>query len=385
CCQFQQSSGQLTMAVVSTVADVYDAASAIGKDFELLIDRYGPDCVSGLMPKVIGVLEELESVTSQREDDARRLAELERCQERLDQERRARQSDRARHERELEQSEDLWRGEAKDLSDALARCQEENKRLLAAAASSASQKAELNDGTIAADRDGAARLQQMPDLQGMAKLKATIEAQRDEIRRLQRDLAQCQTDSEALQSQSDRLARANAEYRRRHSVSSRQAQRLLESQADLEARLAASDQALRLAAEAGTTAEGCADASPEPALMTQEQLMERLRQDGKLVIDKSDPNRPRFTLCELRDVLTERNELKVRLIEVEEELVAYKQASEKAAAAAAAASAATVAPEDAPVQGPINREPDEKLFPQDVGSRIGIKHFFQGLLDRVQN
>uniref|UniRef100_A0A1I8IM53 DNA polymerase eta n=1 Tax=Macrostomum lignano TaxID=282301 RepID=A0A1I8IM53_9PLAT len=116
--------------------------------------------------------------------------------------------------------------------------------------------------------------------------------------------------------------------------------------------------------------------SPEPALMTQEHLMERLRQDGKLVIDKSDPNRPRFTLCELRDVLTERNELKVRLIEVEEELVAYKQASEKAAAAAAAASAATVAPEDAPVQGPINREPDEKLFPQDVGSRIGIKHFY---------
>ena len=48
---------------------------------------------------------------------------------------------------------------------------------------------------------------------------------------------------------------------------------------------------------------------------------------GKIVIDLADPNRPRFTLNELRQVLTERNELKTKLIEVEEELHNYKPAS----------------------------------------------------------
>lgn len=37
-----------------------------------------------------------------------------------------------------------------------------------------------------------------------------------------------------------------------------------------------------------------------------------------------DPNRPRFTLNELRTVLMERNELKAKLMEVEEELDSYK-------------------------------------------------------------
>jgi len=35
-----------------TVVDVYDLASVIGKDFELLIDRFGTESVTHLMPKV---------------------------------------------------------------------------------------------------------------------------------------------------------------------------------------------------------------------------------------------------------------------------------------------------------------------------------------------
>ena len=53
-------------------------------------------------------------------------------------------------------------------------------------------------------------------------------------------------------------------------------------------------------------------------------MEERLHQDGKVVIDMKDPDRPRFTLSELREVILERNELKTKLIEVEEELAVYK-------------------------------------------------------------
>ncbi|NXU27595.1 RIPL2 protein, partial [Thalassarche chlororhynchos] len=44
----------------------------------------------------------------------------------------------------------------------------------------------------------------------------------------------------------------------------------------------------------------------------------------KMVIDLTDPNRPRFTLQELRDVLQERNQLKAQLLMVQEELQCYK-------------------------------------------------------------
>ena len=55
-----------------------------------------------------------------------------------------------------------------------------------------------------------------------------------------------------------------------------------------------------------------------------DRIKELLGYESKMVIDLKDPNRPRFTLNELRDVLTERNELKTKLIEVEEELQHYK-------------------------------------------------------------
>ncbi|KAM8813283.1 RILP-like protein 2 isoform 2-T2 [Rhynchonycteris naso] len=66
------------------------------------------------------------------------------------------------------------------------------------------------------------------------------------------------------------------------------------------------------------------------------QEVERLRREGtaagrevhlgpdKMVVDLTDPDRPRFTLQELRDVLQERNKLKSQLLLVQEELHCYK-------------------------------------------------------------
>ncbi|KAF7687561.1 RILP-like protein 2 [Silurus meridionalis] len=44
----------------------------------------------------------------------------------------------------------------------------------------------------------------------------------------------------------------------------------------------------------------------------------------KLVIDMKDPNRPRFTMQELKEVLQERNQLKTQLLLAQEELQLYK-------------------------------------------------------------
>ncbi|NWS76383.1 RIPL2 protein, partial [Crotophaga sulcirostris] len=45
----------------------------------------------------------------------------------------------------------------------------------------------------------------------------------------------------------------------------------------------------------------------------------------QMVIDLTDPNRPRFTLQELQEVLQERNQLKAQLLVVQEELQHYKR------------------------------------------------------------
>ncbi|XP_052413064.1 RILP-like protein 2 isoform X1 [Carassius gibelio] len=45
---------------------------------------------------------------------------------------------------------------------------------------------------------------------------------------------------------------------------------------------------------------------------------------NKLVVDLQDPNRPRFTMQELKEVLQERNKLKAQLLVAQEELQLYK-------------------------------------------------------------
>ncbi|PAA80854.1 hypothetical protein BOX15_Mlig026493g1 [Macrostomum lignano] len=362
-----------------SVADVYDAASAIGKDFELIIDRYGVDAVAGLMPKVISVLEELEDLATRHETESKELVDLQRVVDRLETEKVSRQGDRSRFERELEQIEELWRNETQELMDVVSRLQEDNRRLqqelqTAKEGGESTTVQQQQQQTLQQQQAGGSLLKKQSsketaELQVLVKLKATVEAQRDQIRSLQRELAQRQADVEALQSQSDRLARMNAEIRRRHCVSKRQAQHLLESKADLEVRLQAKEQLLRemkdcvVGPEAGAGAEANLMTS-----MTEEQLIEKLNSEGKMIIDRSDPNRPRFTITELREVLMERNELKTKLIEVEEELSVYRQAGD----------------DDAPVQGPINKEPDEKLYP-DKSTDIGIKQFFRRKFSLVGN
>lgn len=59
-----------------TVVDVYDIASEIGKECEKIIDQYGADSVTSLMPKVINALELLENLATRNERENTQLHEL---------------------------------------------------------------------------------------------------------------------------------------------------------------------------------------------------------------------------------------------------------------------------------------------------------------------
>lgn len=81
-----------------TVTDVYDQAAGIGKEFEKLIENYGVDAVTDLMPKVIRALEQLEALASKYEKESGEINELRYAVEKLETEKTERNQERVRFE-----------------------------------------------------------------------------------------------------------------------------------------------------------------------------------------------------------------------------------------------------------------------------------------------
>ncbi|CAH1802472.1 unnamed protein product [Owenia fusiformis] len=343
-----------------TVVDVYDTASSIGKEFERIIDLYGADAVTGLMPKVIRTLEQLEFLANKHEKENADIADLQFTIERLEQQKNSRSEEKTRYEGELEQIEESWRSETKDLLEVVSKLRDENHRLTTLLREKQGESERIASKEIEFEEAEAKILE---------KFKDTVDRQKDRLRVLERELTQKTVDLEAHQSQLERIAKVNAELRRKCNITRSQACHLIGEKVDLETALQDKEKQIVLIKDTLRCHGSLESDSPtSPTSPTAEEIEEKLKDlEDKLVIDKKDPNRPRYTLNELRDVLLERNELKTKLIEVEEELEYYKPRSE-----------------DPPVQGPINKEPDDKLYP-GMKRDSGIRKFFQFIFGDGQN
>ncbi|XP_010771983.1 RILP-like protein 1 isoform X1 [Notothenia coriiceps] len=374
-----------------TVMDVYDIAAVVGQEFERIIDQYGCEALSRLMPKVVRVLEILEVMVS-RNCISPETEELRLELDKLRLERMDRQEKEKKHRKELELVEDVWRGEAQDLLSQIAQLQEENKSLL----TNMSNKDPMSEEDLQRHEGMTERERQV-----MKKLKEVVDKQRDEIRAKDRELTLKNEDIEALQQQQSRLIKINHDLRHKISVVEAQGKALIEQKVELEAGAQARGQevgALRQEvtrlrerlqgelpaqnpeetppqplspAERGGAAtvvggaEGWSDRAAPSELMLggfdsplygslsperheegdeedeavllweamcdedmpavfQYFTKEALCEDETGGLDPKDPNRPRFTLQELRDVLHERNELKAKVFLLQEELAYYK-------------------------------------------------------------
>ncbi|XP_008296819.1 RILP-like protein 1 isoform X2 [Stegastes partitus] len=380
-----------------TVMDVYDIAAVVGQEFERIIDQYGCEALSRLMPKVVRVLEILEVMVS-RSSISPETEELRLELDKLRLERIDRLEKEKKHRKELELVEDVWRGEAQDLLSQIAQLQEENKSLL----TNMSIKDPMSEEDLQRHEGMTERERQV-----MKKLKEVVDKQRDEIRAKDRELTLKNEDIEALQQQQSRLMKINHDLRHKISVVEAQGKALIEQKVELEASAQARVQevgALRQEisrlrerlqgelpaqnpeepppqppspAERGKAAtlvvlgaEGWSDrpgpsqlmsAGFDPALLPLSDSLspegqedgdeeaedeavflweamcdedmpavfqyftkEALCEEESGVLDPKDPNRPRFTLQELRDVLHERNELKAKVFLLQEELAYYK-------------------------------------------------------------
>ena len=81
-----------------TVVDVYDQAAGIGKEFEKLIENYGVEAVTDLMPKVIKALEQLENLAGRYEKESSEITELRFTIDKLENEKQERAQERQRYE-----------------------------------------------------------------------------------------------------------------------------------------------------------------------------------------------------------------------------------------------------------------------------------------------
>uniref|UniRef100_A0A673KKC1 RILP-like protein 1 n=1 Tax=Sinocyclocheilus rhinocerous TaxID=307959 RepID=A0A673KKC1_9TELE len=334
-----------------TVMDVYDIAAVVGQEFERIIDQYGCEALSRLMPKVVRVLEILEVLVS-RNSISPETEELRLELDRLRLERMDRLEKERKHKKELELVEDVWRGEAQDLLSQIAQLQEENKTLLN---NLSVKECPMTEEDIQKQEGMTERERQV-----MKKLKEVVDKQRDEIRAKDRELTLKNEDIEALQQQLNRLMRINHDLRHKITVVEAQGKALIEQKVELEASGQARQQELgnlrqevvrlkeRLKEQGKTSAETEEPAGPPspaqvhecrwvlaPGALTDDGeeekddeeaafLWEVLCDDDMSSNDPKDPNRPRFTLQELRDVLHERNELKAKVFMLQEEIAYYK-------------------------------------------------------------
>ncbi|XP_077015746.1 RILP-like protein 1 isoform X2 [Tamandua tetradactyla] len=302
-----------------TVMDVYDIASLVGHEFERVIDQHGCEAIARLMPKVVRVLEILEVLVS-RHHVAPELDELRLELDRLRLERMDRIEKERKHQKELELVEDVWRGEAQDLLSQIAQLQEENKQLMTNLShkdvSFSEEEFQKHEGMSERER------------QVMKKLKEVVDKQRDEIRAKDRELGLKNEDVEALQQQQTRLMKINHDLRHRVTVVEAQGKALIEQKVELEADLQTKEQEMgSLRVELGKLRErlqGELSQNGEEEPEREPSGEESTSEAEKVAMELKDPNRPRFTLQELRDVLHERNELKSKVFLLQEELAYYK-------------------------------------------------------------
>ncbi|CAD6186020.1 unnamed protein product [Caenorhabditis auriculariae] len=336
-----------------TVVDVYDLAASIGKDFERLIELYGNDCVRGIMPKVISALETLESLASSNDKENEEISELRRTVEKLDNEKQLRLKQHLKFEEELEQVEKAYRKDIDELQSMVKNLISENKSL----SSTVSSLPTTDSPTIQMREE---------DVRMMLELKNMSHQQKEEIKALQRDVDNyaCQMDN--MQNSIEKLIRQNEELLRKNKSLQKQGRMIVEEKMEIVRRL---------------------EKTEETNIELQKMLCETDRACRDLQQASVD-NEPRFTLNELREVLKEKNMLKGRVMELQEELDQMRPGAKpnksflleepETKRPELLETPTTDNDEDLPVYGPMPREPDEKLYPWKYERKdSGVRKFFR--------
>jgi len=384
-----------------SVADVYDLAADIGKEFEVLIDSHGPEHVTQLMQKVISSLEQLEKLATLGDAERETIENLNTTISHLELEDTKKIEERQRNSKELEQIEEHYKQETRDLLSTVKRLQDENRKLASSLAA-------------ATERDSAfSEDESYFEVEIVEKLQSVVEKQRGQIKKLEQSNIEFKSDNEELRRKNEKLISCTKDIRRKLRTTQSQLHLLVDERAELTAKVHDQQRDLhQLQRQLGKAAMECEELSQTPSLK------------GKVIYDENDPQRPRFSLPELRDILQERNALKARVSDLEDELIVFRPrppgsqltapnatASPSRLRLAAAVSASDCDcsyhsrkgvdhddsieceeaqedkeededPNDLPVQGPLPQEPEDAPWKRNDS---GVRRFFSFITDRVSS
>ncbi|XP_067637350.1 RILP-like protein homolog [Eurosta solidaginis] len=384
--------GEMVLDAIDDIAvvDVYDLASDIGKEYERIIDRYGTDAVTDLMPKIINTLELLEALATKNERENVTIQELRDKITQLESEKSEKAEYRRRFEREMEVLEEQWRTETNELVEMVQTLQDENKRLVkqtqdlqSSSAHSSGLGASLTESIISITNNELNSA--LTDTQVLQRLKDQIYKQRDELKQKDHELQEKYGEIENLHIQMDRLKSSGRDAHRRRKMLQAQVKTLCEERADFLAQLQDQYRDINhLRKQLGLA----------------EKENEDLVKSGS--DDPNDPNRPRYTTLQLKELICERDELITTVDNLTEELKSLKPGSNAKVGAAGGggdsssydyddkddevddesqeaheAVCGTPPEHDAPVQGPLPYEPDDA--PWKKSNESGIRKFFRRL------
>ncbi|KRY73620.1 Methionine synthase reductase [Trichinella pseudospiralis] len=323
-----------------TVVDIYDLAAVIGKDFERLIELFGSENFVSLLPKVISALELLESFASRNERENQEIDRLKCAVERLEAEKRERKEGVLKFQQELEAIEENYKAEIHHSLEMVRKLQDENKRLCQIIESKECSPVE----TFRSD-----------DIEKILNLSCTVEQQRNRIKIIEKEFEEKTTETEKLLDDVDRLQRVNKELARRYKAVRSQGQTLVEEKTEMICALQNAEKCItELRAKLGET---------EKAQKDLEEIQSEVDNDHV----------PRFTLAELREVLQEKNHLKAKVMELEEELSQLRPPCNDDNESKSGTSSDEVL-----VYGPINKEPEEKIYPEKYSRKeSGIRRFWK--------
>ncbi|CAG2112771.1 unnamed protein product [Medioppia subpectinata] len=306
------------------VEDVYDLAAEIGDEFQKVIVSGGSDSVKHLMPKVIRVLEHLEMITILKEDFDSKLDSLKHSVFELESERRDRALRLDKYELEMESIEDNWRKENLQLTQSVSQLRHQNLKL--------SNRLLDSQQTLSQSLTDLQKRGQMEIDSEILALKESIRRSEQKVNSITKDMESKNIDIEKLSDQLEEVMQQNRDLRRRMKHNKYQMLQLSEARADPNYK----------------------------DLMGMSQHILVANNDDSDLFNEQKP----FTLSEMREILLERNYLKKRLNELEEEVKRLKPPEIKPKDIENDLPNERISFEDLPVEGPINREPEDKLYPR---------------------
>nr|XP_054749582.1 RILP-like protein 1 isoform X1 [Lytechinus pictus] len=287
-----------------TVLKVYELAADAGRECQQLIEQFGEESASNVTLKIISILEHLELLVNEKTELEKQVSRLNEklvvCQNEL-----SRRTEETAHlQADLQKMEQRNLEDLEQWKEFLNKARRENKEL----------KKQVNEKEGQVKQD---KVMEQETFKVLLKLKESVDNQRDTIRARDNELRSKNQDVEALQQQVDRLAKVNSNLRRKQELVESHSRNLIRQKSTLQVDVMRLNKNL-------IEQKTMADTDDIDGGMKDTPQVDNKDGENKVCFDPHDPDRPRFTLNELKKVLIERDEMHLKVVALEEELESYK-------------------------------------------------------------